>query len=378
VLNPLRGSAVRRAEVFLGPPESPQAHRALADATGHYKFTGMKPGRYRLSGQRPGFWPAGQWLTLSDCQSVREVDLMLQAAAAIAGRVYDEDGGPLLVNVQLWRETWKHGFRELSEVTRQPTEDGFYRFFGLAPGRYHVSTVQMPIQDVRQAYDQTFYPSPIQLAAGGEADDIDFHLRRTPTVTLGLNIQGTFAPDQFVSIDLENPDNHAKLHLATNDHNFEIDGLTTGSYQLTATSRYEDRRYYALMNIDVGTVDIRALPVQLTPALEVQAKLQFQGEHPPPSDSAARLDGRVQFPDTVDKVRVILVGTEVEKNAGTGSDGTYLLKGIAPGQYTLISVEEDEDQNWRNPEILRALTARGVRVDLAPGATVHRDLTLTR
>jgi hypothetical protein len=435
VLNPLKGSAVRRAEVFLGP------YRSVADTNGRYRFTSVKPGRYRIYAERPGFWPARQWLTLTDCPSVRQIDLTLLAAAAIGGHVYDEAGEPLLVNVQLWRETWKHGFRELLEVTRQTTEEGGYRFFGLPAGRYSVSTAQTPIRETRQAYDQTFYPSPLIVVPGGEARDIDFHLRRTSTVTLGLTIEGTFAADQFVSIDLESQERTANLHLATNDSKFDIDGLTTGSYKLIATSRYEDQRYYAFLNINVGAVDIRGLPVRLLPALDVQAKLRFEGDHAPaapvalslspretahpeedgsykwndvtpgayslnadlPEDlyfksgrtieispgkqgpfevvvsaGAARLEGNVHFPDTVDKVRVVLVGKEIEKNALAGPDGSFALTGIAPGQHTLIAIEEDEDQNWRNPETLKALIAKGARLDLSPASTIHRDLALTR
>jgi hypothetical protein len=435
VLNPVKGGVVRRAQVFLGP------YRAVADTNGRYRFTSVKPGRYRIYAERPGFWPARQWLTLTDCASVRKIDLTLLASAAIGGHVYDEAGEPLLVNVQLWRETWKHGFRELLEVTRQTTEEGGYRFFGLPAGRYSVSTAQTPVRETRQAYDQTFYPSPLIVDSGSEARDIDFHLRRTPTVTLGLTIEGTFAADQFVSIDLESHDRNTNLHLATNDPKLDIDGLTTGPYKLIATSRYEDQRYYALLNINVGSIDIRGLPVRLLPALDVQAMLRFEGDHAPaalvalslspretahpeedgsykwsdvipgaynlsadlPEDfyfksgrtveirlgkqgpfqlvvsaGAARLDGRVQFPDTVDKVRVVLVGTGIEKNALAGSDGAFALTGIAPGQYTLIAIEEDEDQNWRSPETLKALIAKGAQVDLAPGSTVHRDLALTR
>jgi hypothetical protein len=415
-------------------------YRTVADANGHYQLASVKPGRYRIYADRPGFSPARQWLTLSGCQAVRELDLKLIADAAIAGHVYDETGEPLLVNVQLWRETWKHGFRERTELTRQATEEGAYRFFGLTAGRYFVSTVQTPVREARQAYDQTFYPSPLDVSAGSEARDVDFHLNRTATVTLGLLIEGTLTPDQFVSIDLENPARKADLHLATNDPKFEIDGLTAGSYKLTATSRYEDRLYYALLNIDIGSGDVRGLPVRLLPALEVKAKLRFQGTKPsgevsmslsprhtarPESDGtykwsdvvpgtynlsadlpdgfylkshratevspgnqgpfeidasagAAHLEGTVQFPDTVDQVRVVLVGTEVEKNALATPDGRFSLKGIVPGQYTLFAVEEEEAQTWRNPDKLNALVAKGVKLDLAEGSTVHRDLSLTR
>ena len=435
VLNPVKGNPVRRAEVFLG------RGRAMTDANGVYKFAGVNPGRYRLSAQRTGFWPARRWLTVSDCGSTQHADLALVVAGAIAGHVYDENGEPLLAAMQLWRESWKHGHHELLEVTRKYTEGGEYRFFGLSPGHYLVSTIQTPLRETRQAYDQVFCPASLLIDPGSEVRDIDFHLFRTPTVTLGLSIEGTAASDQFVSIDLEGTDRHAKLHLATNNPKFEIDGLTTGTYKLTATSRYDDRRYYVLMNINVGSVDIKGLPVHLLPALDVEARLRFEGDQRPPgevamhlspfltahpeedgsykwsgvnpgtftlsadlpdgyyltsqrtfevgpgnhgpfelvaSSGAARVEGKVQFPDTVDQVRVVLAGKEIEKNVLAGSDGAFVMKGIAPGQYTLFAVEEDEDQQWRNPETLRALTAKGMRIDLAAGSTAHRDLALTR
>jgi hypothetical protein len=204
------------------------------------------------------------------------------------------------------------------------------------------------------------------------------------------------------------------------------------------------------MNLNVGTVDIEGLRIQLSPAVEARAKLRFENGAPPDRESiavtlrpldpelpsatshdeggvyvwnslrpgnasiaidslpesmylkspreieigtgrneeweivvssgAALVEGKVEFPDDVDAVRVILIGAgnEIEKNVTADPDGTFSIRAIAPGKYTLIAIEDDESVSWRNPDVLKSLAAKGTAVELAEGGAVHRDLKLIR
>jgi hypothetical protein len=49
------------------------------------------------------------------------------------------------------------------------------------------------------------------------------------------------------------------------------------------------------------------------------------------------------------------------------SDGTFLLRGIVPGAYILMAIQDGWDIEWANPEILKPYLARGQRVDIRPG-----------
>jgi Carboxypeptidase regulatory-like domain len=451
VLNPVSGNPVRKAEVSLRLPEPQHGYRAVTDANGHYKLSGVAPGRYQLTVERPGFAPRRRWLTLTAADSQRTLNLELYPPAAISGHVYTEDGDPLNISVQLWRETWRRGVRQLIEAGSYLADGGEYRFFGLSAGRYFVSTAQTPMLS-GEAYAQTFYPSTLTLALGGEARDIDFHLRRSPTVTLSLGVVGTTNPDQYVAITLAGQDGTATLRANSNAGQFRIDGVTPGAYTLTAASEYEDRHYFARMNIDVGTLDVDGLRIELIRASEIRSTVRFEGDPPPnrsrvpvtlfppdpalssvtarpddsgayvwtnlmpgkwivgldsPSDSlyvksahvieigigqnspfeitlssrVARLEGKVDAPDDVYAARVILIGADghsIERNMQADPRGNFLLTGVAPGKYKLVAIEDDEDQNWRNPAILERLAAKGVAVDLVEGANLHSVLALTR
>jgi hypothetical protein len=59
----------------------------------------------------------------------------------------------------------------------------------------------------------------------------------------------------------------------------------------------------------------------------------------------------------------------------TDSDGSFTFAGLHPDDYVLFT-SGDLELEYSNPEILRQIKSSGVRVTIAKGATVSRDLTL--
>jgi hypothetical protein len=47
------------------------------------------------------------------------------------------------------------------------------------------------------------------------------------------------------------------------------------------------------------------------------------------------------------------------------SDGTFTLRQILPGRYTVVAIEKGWEINWHNPNVLKPYLERGEVVDVA-------------
>lgn len=164
------GEAIKKAIVTLqsvggpndagrgrGNPTSAGGTRSiLSDGEGAFSFTDVPPGMYRLRADRDGFIAmeygqrsiAGQGIPISVQigQKVSSIDFRLIQAAAIAGRIVDEDGQPVAgVQVQAMSYEYRQGQRLLQSASQVQTNDlGEYRLYWLQPGNYYVNAVLNP------------------------------------------------------------------------------------------------------------------------------------------------------------------------------------------------------------------------------------------
>src|SRR5947209_9018123 len=78
-------------------------YTAVSGADGSFRIEGILPGRYHLYAERTGLLEVdkhraradGRILTLAAGQDVKDLQIRLQAAAVVRGRVTDEDGDPM-------------------------------------------------------------------------------------------------------------------------------------------------------------------------------------------------------------------------------------------------------------------------------------------
>lgn len=145
---------IARARVVLTKEGGPPATMtATTDGGGKYSIRNVAPGRYRLSATRDGYVRAeygqrgptrsGTPITLGAKQELKDALLAMTPTGAIAGRVYDRYGDPVgNANVQALKYTFQDGRRVLSVVQGARTNDlGEYRLFWMQPGQYVVSAV---------------------------------------------------------------------------------------------------------------------------------------------------------------------------------------------------------------------------------------------
>ena len=72
---------------------------------------------------------------------------------------------------------------------------------------------------------------------------------------------------------------------------------------------------------------------------------------------------------------VVLVPTVIASNRDlfrrdkSDLDGTFSLRGVVPGSYTLVAIEDGWDLDWSRPEIIAAYRKRGQRVEISGKAS---------
>ena len=255
------GEPLGKARVMLRPVEgrSP-VYGAVTEAGGAFHLANIRPGSYRLHIERDGYVDReygqispsrpGTVLVLLDGQEVRDVLVNMVPTGTIAGRVFDEDGDPIVgARVRAMRYDYDDGERVLNSVRQAETDDlGEYRLYWLEPGEYRVSAtfedrfraaanlrqavlaadpgviarfgerleaiggrggaladalvgaVEDPLEEI---YVDTYYPgtndarasSPILVTAGSEVRAIDFTVLPTRAVAVRGAVVGPYSPD---------------------------------------------------------------------------------------------------------------------------------------------------------------------------------------
>jgi hypothetical protein len=272
------GGPLRRAEVR-AISESGLTRMATTDTEGRYLVRDLPAGTFTLHVSKTGFVPLyfGQRRPFERRATIRleqgaraDADVRLPRAGAIAGRIYDETGEPLLgARVQAVRRRMVQGQPGLQAVGAADITDdtGAYRLYGLPAGDYFVSATPRRIEDragrpvgnavlVRGA--PIFFPGTanrdlaqrITVEVSGEARaDLQLNNVTTARVTgVVLTTSGAPAAGAMVSLiarDLDfggNGTGDASMPLriqddAAADGTFELLGVPPGSYRLTAQTR---------------------------------------------------------------------------------------------------------------------------------------------
>jgi protocatechuate 3,4-dioxygenase beta subunit len=359
---------LKKAWVTLERADGPgRSSGALTDAAGRFLLTHIEPGRYRLIADRNGFarWGGGgsgerhaqTVLSISAGQTVRDIRVAMMPAAVISGRVFDEDGEPVMnAHVTALRAAYNEGRRQLQPAGYSRTNDlGEYRLFGLPAGSYLVNVVMetwarpalagTPAQvggasSEETGYAPTYYPgtndpgsaSPIELRPGEEASGTDIAILSTRTVRIRGRIvnaaTGRGAAGGMVMILPRGSRVGffaplAQASLQGGQGEFDLRGVPPGSYVLSASSFGEGEMLQARLPIEVGPSDMDGLLVPLSRGVDIPGQVRWE--------AGAALDPSRDL-------RIFLRPQE-ESFIATGAsqewkpDHRFLLKNVADGNY---------------------------------------------
>lgn len=379
---------------------------------GAFRIENILPGRYRLFAERTGFLDIdkhhgrseGRVLTLRSGEEVKDLQIRLQAAAVLRGRVTDEDGDPLAgAEVSALRQTFVTGHKHWEQVGSERTNDlGEYRIANLPAGSMFISVNPPPdfktlIESAgalgarksagagdngqATAYQTIYYPgtpdrgqaTPIQLHAG---DEFPANFSLTPGPSLSIRGQvvnlppRTSATIMIQSRDFRLVTTGTEVH---KDGSFVIRDVSPGNYLLLASVEGSPVPMMARQDLEVGSSNVDGLRLSPQPGATVRGRLRVDS-------SGKRFD-----PDQVYLVlepvdgeddEVAIPGASFSNLAHVAAGGEFVWSDVPPGKYDvqILGKGSGANEDWFIKTVLSGTRDAGESGIAVSGGTVFLDL----
>ena len=407
------GEAVKKVLVELIAENQKQGgdYTATTGPDGAFRIENILPGRYRLFAERIGFLDIdkhhgrseGRVVTLRPGEEVKDLQIRLQAAAVLRGRVTDEDGDPLAgAEVSALRQTFAAGHKHWEQVASERTNDlGEYRIANLPAGSVFVSVnpppdfknliesagapgegkSSAPDNGQATAYQTTYYPGtadrsqamPIQLHAG---DEFPANFSLTPGPSLSIRGQVVNLPPRTsATIMLQSRD----FRLVTSgtevhkDGTFVIRDVSPGSYLVLASVEGSSVPMIARQDLEVGSSNVDGLRLSPQPGATVRGRLRLES-------AGKRFDADQVYlvlqPVDGQDDEVAIPGANFSNLAHVAAGGEFVWRDVPPGNYyvQIVGNGSGVNEDWFLKTVLsgtREVSESGVAVS---GGTVLLDL----
>ena len=414
------GEPVKKAVIELIAENQTEGgdYTAVTDADGAFHIEGIAPGRYLLFAERTGLLEAdkhharsaGRVLTLASGQELKDLQIRMQAAAVVRGRVTDEDGEPLPnATVTVLRQTYVSGHSRWEQAGSERTNDlGEYRIASLPAGNYYVSVspppdfkslieetgharsepgnASVPDKPAATAYQPTYYPgtadrsqaAPIQLRAGDEFP-VNFSLTPSPSLTIRGSVVN-LPLHSTASIMLQSRDfglvlNGAEMH---KDGSFVIRDVAPGAYTILATVENTTVPMTARQSLQIVSNSVEGLRLAPQPGALVRGRLRLETKGNAGRFDASQVFLALQSAERGDDAGPFTIAEGFSNLAHLAADGSFEWRDVAPGSYYVQLVSPDDtQQDWfvkSESAGNRDVDASGISVN---GGTVVLDLVVS-
>ena len=366
---PASGVAVAlQLQTRTGLPDMNSLRRTRTDADGRFRFSGVNAGQYLITALAPGliapsdspYGAQGKSLSISDGETVENLDLQLKRGGVITGRITDAQGNPVVeTTIKLTRQDTSGRFigyttSETAQYSR--TDDlGAYRLFALLPGSYKVSVGEAlqpkGLQTGGRNYlPQTFYPGTpneaqakiIEVGEGSEATNIDIKVGSAKEVfdVLGKVVDAeTGQPVAGIKLGFGTPTRSGRLDAsALNDvfanaqGAFEFRGLMPGQYAAFISSSPDtfSEFYSEATPFEVGESNLTGLEVKALRGIAISGKAIVEGTDDP--GNRAKLSQL-----TVSVYSASREAVPVGRSSKIAPDGSFRIGGLKPGKVSLTA-----------------------------------------
>jgi hypothetical protein len=346
------------------------------------------------------------------------IDLHLRplATARLTGRVVPDPGAPMLLRLmRTGEESLGFGFEAATTITES---GGEFTFLNIPVGSYTL-IAQSQISELSRGSGDVRLPDPPGYPAGptgtaylADADlnvirrsgalvpwigrqpvtvgsdsptDVTFALQRTGTVSGRLAFEpGTSAPrGATLSARLESAGGdpgmgHFSVLVDPKTQSFTFEGLQRVKYVLSIASSL------TLVSVRVRGVEVQNSILDMTNAIDLDDVVVTL------SSRNTSVSGRVAGLGPGEYASVIVFPVEPTfwqdygvspgriRTTTTDADGSYSVRGLAPGTYLAAAVELGQSDTWRDPALLKALSVTSTRIDLLLDRPITRDLAVSK
>lgn len=377
VVSSVGGAPLRKATVHLFSSDETQKEEgetAIADAQGHFSFTGLPARDYTLSASHPGYVTpslhgenAILHYTLATGQQIKDIVVRLTPAAVLRGRVTDADGDPVdqidVVATPVGKK---------SPAGESNTNDlGEFRIYNLPPGRYYVQAsprtemsgaISRSSKTQTSVYVPTFYPATtnrstataLDARAGDEVSVNIALLQANLYPVSGILLNGKGAPLALGVVTAVNEGSDAG-GIPVTDGKFEM-RLPAGHYTLIGMGipRSEEGSFGFGMMAGQGPVPAQArktidvpegglrnielrIPADKGPMVQVSGHVRVEdGSALPKGCMVVQLRER---PSTSNHQEDEDDAAMEQRSAGGGfikPDGTFEVKSVPPNTYQVV------------------------------------------
>src|SRR6185437_9805624 len=360
---PVEGVHVQLAKISGEGRTLSVVYGAISKSDGRFSISAMEAGQYFLRCESPGLvlTPAKQAsdrIINVNAGSHLQLNVTMIPPAVISGRVVDEYGDPMPgVHVRVEPIGGGKAARAYDAVGSGNTDDrGIFRFI-TSPGKYRMK-VQLwgggagGSQEIRTdgtvpgSYHETYYPglasadaaAIIEVKAGENRSGLDFHLAPTPVLNISGTVSGIPEGDPSCNLLLATHESSggvssSQTSLATWAENrqltqkFSIGSLSPGDYRISVRCQKGDDVWYSqIASISLSQSDVNDVSLLLAPAEDVTGLLE-------PNNLWINAPA-----NTIRTIRLEPKGDgsfDRSCSAQVAPDGTFTLKKVAPGRYSV-------------------------------------------
>lgn len=312
------------AQVHAYPDNGGQMVEALSSPDGSYTIQGLSSGNFRAYASATGFAPENFSTSISVTQpnNTPNINFALDRAYPISGHVYQEDGvTPITGGYISFRNQYFN-----SVGSTQIQEDGFYIAY-LPEGQYYVATVWTEGFG-GEMYDNACggtTATQVTVGAPDGVSGIDFQLGPEASISGYVYESDGVTPASNGWIYIKPAGDGVRFYAGTTDEGYyEVNGLCSGNYIISAGADGYEREYYQ----DKAT-EAEATPVTLTQP-NMTSDINFIL-----GDPSYSISGTVTLSDGITPLAGVTVRYDSTHSAITDAGGEFLFLNVAPGNYTL-------------------------------------------
>ena len=240
---------------------------------------------------------------------------------------------------------------------------GVMQISGLAPGHYIVEMPPSTGLNDKGGSGRAWYR---EIDLTGDAEINAAEGPSFANISGSIFLQGVPQVPGHVSIQLQNPDTGESFRTSLSsrgEFDFNSDSVRPGRYLVSLESNGWVLQKLAATGAKVAG---RMLEVTGTGAIHLSG-VAYRG--------AAQVNGTAMHDDQpFSGAMIVLVPQDPANNTPlfrrdqSDSDGTFTLRDVVPGQYTVIAIANGWDLEWANPGVLQQYLNKGERIQVAVNA----------